>query len=193
MHWKNTNFPLTAPRRKTAAKNQFPFNEFLRVEIDELKNRAEHFWVVNRRRCFPFNHKGPKVATVHSGQPSEILRELLQAKPGHAVSPDRLGAEFTTLLEKNKKATLSANINRVILGLFALGFRPVAWSSADSMDSRAFPCCLINKDILSFCYQTGLRGRITQVETLGNPDRWTTEAVDDLAASLIQTTPYIYQ
>ena len=64
-------------------------DELLRSEINKLKNRAEQFWEANRRRCFPFDPKGPRVATVHPGRPSQILRELLQAQPGHAVSPDR--------------------------------------------------------------------------------------------------------
>ena len=165
-------------------------DDVLRAEIEKLKNRAEQFWESNRPRCFPFDPKGPRVATVHPGRPSQILRELMQAKPGHAVSPDRLGSELTVLLEKNNKALLSANINRVMLGLLAPGFRTAAWSSADSMDSRAFPRSLITEGMLSFCYQAGLRGGITQVETLGGPDRWTPEAVDDLAASLMALTVF---
>ncbi len=165
-------------------------DEGLRSEIEKLKNRAEQFWEANRRRCFPFDPKGPRVATIHTGRPSEILRALLQATPGHAVSPDRLGAELGSLLENHKKALLSANINRVMIGLLAPGCRTAAWSSADSMDSRAFPRSLITEGMLSFCYQAGLRGGITQVETLGGPDRWTSEAVDDLASSLMALTVF---
>ncbi len=44
--------------------------------------------------------------------------------------------------------------------------------------------------MLSFCYQAGLRGGITQVETLGGPDRWTSEAVDDMASSLMALTVF---
>ena len=61
------------------------------------------------------------------------------------------------------------------------------------MDSRAFPRSLISEGMLSFCYQAGLRGGITQVETLGGPDRWTSEAVDDLAASLMAFTVFDHQ
>ena len=163
-------------------------DEELEKEVERLKERAETFWEANRPRCYPFDEDGPKVVTLRSRVPGELLKHLRDPNKGRGMSPDPLAPEIDTLLEKNWQELLSAHLGRVIEGILTPETRTVAYSSAESVDPRTFPTSLISEGMLAFHYLAGLRGRPVLVETIGSKDRWTPEALDELAATLTALT-----
>lgn len=163
-------------------------DEELKGEVEKLRDRAEAFWEANRPRCFPFEENGPKIVSLRPGRPGTLLRHLHDPKKGRASSPDPLASELDELLAKNWRTILSASLQRVIESILTPETRTAAYSSADSMDPRAFPKSLITEGMLGFHYLAGLRGRPMQVETLGSADRWKSEGLDDLTSSLIALT-----
>jgi len=160
----------------------------LKDEVERLRERAEAFWEVNRARCFPFDPEGPKVVTLRSRAPGELLLRLHDPGKGRSCSPDPLSAEIDTLLEGHWQDILSARMGKVIEGILNPETRTAAYASAESVDPRTFPRSLISEGMIAFHYHAGIRGKPILVETLGSQDRWTPEALDELAATLIALT-----
>jgi hypothetical protein len=160
----------------------------LAEEVKRLRERAEAFWSAHRPRCYPFAVDGPKIVTLRPNVPGELLYRLHDEKQGRACSPDPLQPEAEAILHGHWTEILSANIGRVMQGLLTPEARTAAYSSADAVDPRTFPRSLVTEGMLAFHYQAGLRGRPVLVETLGGRDRWTPQALDDLAASLVALT-----
>jgi hypothetical protein len=160
----------------------------LKDEAERLRERAEAFWAANRPRCFPFDPKGPKVVTLRTREPGELLLRLHDPAKGRGCSPDPLSGEVEELLDRHWQDILSARSGKVIQGILTPQTRTAAYASAESVDPRTFPRSLISGGMIAFHYHAGIRGKPILVETLGSQDCWTPEALDELAGNLIALT-----
>jgi hypothetical protein len=165
-----------------------PDDDELKDEVERLRERAESFWGANRPRCYPFDAHGPKVVTLRSRAPGELLLRLHDPGKGRSCSPDPLAPAIDELIDRHWQDILSARTSKVIEGILTPETRTAAYASAESVDERTFPKSLISEGMIAFHYHAGIRGKPVLAETLGSQDRWTPEDLDELAATLIALT-----
>jgi hypothetical protein len=153
----------------------------VRDEWNGLLDLMTCFWERYAGRCFPSNPGGPLV--VHLGRKhfGAVLAAIQAGGVRGAVDP--VAPELAGLVASEWDDLRRAGVNRVLKGLLRPGKRTAAYPYAalgkDAL--RAAPRLLDEQGLVGFHVQVGYRTPVWQVETLGPPDRWNSEALDRLA------------
>jgi len=157
-------------------------------EWSDLLELMTRFWGRYAARCFPLNTDGPLVAHLGRAHFGAVLTAVQSEGVKGAVDP--VTPELAKLVADEWADLRRAGVTRVLKGLLRPGKRTAAYPYAalgrDAL--RAAPKLLGEQGLLGFHLQVGYRTPVWQVETLGPPDRWPSEALDRLAAMLAYLT-----
>lgn len=163
-------------------------DEDVRDEWNDLLELMTRFWGRYAERCFPSNPDGPLVGHLGRRHFGAILTAIQADGVKGAVDP--VTPELAQLVADEWADLRRAGVTRVLRGLLRPGKRTAAYPYAalgrDVL--RAAPRLLGEQGLIGFHMQVGYRTPVWQVETLGPPDRWLSEALDRLAAMLVYLT-----
>jgi len=160
----------------------------VREEWDELLELITRFWGRYAPSCFPLNADGPLVAHLGRRHFGAILTALQADGVKGAVDP--VTPELAQLVDGEWDELRRAGVTRVLKGLLRPGKRTAAYPyTALGRDVlRAAPKLLGEQGLVGFHMQVGYRTPVWQLETLGPPDRWTSEGLDRLAGIVTYLT-----
>jgi hypothetical protein len=160
----------------------------VRDEWEDLLELMTRFWGRHAERCFPSNPDGPLVAHLGRRHFGAILTAIQSDGVQGAVDP--VTPELAKLVADEWDELRRAGVTRVLKGLLRPGKRTAAYpyTALGREVLRAAPKLLGDQGLLGFHLQVGYRTPVWQVETLGPSDRWSSEALDRLAAILVYLT-----
>lgn len=144
------------------------------------------FWREHAAQLYPLNPAGATLATVQTHNASPLF-VALHNNP--LTSPDAVDPTLPAVIRVEWKRLRQAGMARLLDRALGPQTRTIAYAFEDlQLDPRWQPQELHHSGVLGFFMRAGPQTPIWQVQVPGHRTQWTTEALDQLAVSICQTT-----